>query len=92
MPSFQPDIRSQQLNRFAKFLGDDRADKTRRQYGKPLKAIIILGSGVLTASDSSSKAAEGRRDAEDANAAFEQPAEEGGTPLELVAGTLGVRK
>jgi hypothetical protein len=47
VPSFQPDIRSQQLNRFAKFLGDDRADNVRRQYGKPLKAIIILDSGVL---------------------------------------------
>ncbi|KAF6264781.1 cyclophilin-like domain-containing protein [Scenedesmus sp. NREL 46B-D3] len=47
LPSFQPDIRSQQLNRFAKFLGDDRADNVRRQYGKPLKAIIILDSGVL---------------------------------------------
>eukprot|EP00775_Hariotina_reticulata_P012915 gene12915-13042_t len=47
VPSFQPDIRSQQLNRFAKFLGDERADNVRRQYGKPLKAIIILDSGVI---------------------------------------------
>jgi hypothetical protein len=47
VPSFQPDIRSQQLNRFAKFLGDERADNVRRQYGKPLKAIIILESGVV---------------------------------------------
>jgi hypothetical protein len=47
VPSFQPDIRSQQLNRFAKFIGDDRADKVRRQYGRPLQAIIILDSGVL---------------------------------------------
>ncbi len=29
VPSFQPDIRSQQLNSFAKFIGDDRADKVR---------------------------------------------------------------
>jgi hypothetical protein len=27
VPSFQPDPRSQQLNAFAKFIGDDRADK-----------------------------------------------------------------
>ncbi|WIA16894.1 hypothetical protein OEZ86_014082 [Tetradesmus obliquus] len=47
VPSFQPDIRSQQLNRFAAFIGDDRANNVRRQYGKPLKAIIILDSGVL---------------------------------------------
>lgn len=29
VPSFQPDARSQQLNAFAKFIGDDRADKVR---------------------------------------------------------------
>lgn len=47
VPSFQPDIRSQQLNRFAAFIGDERADNVRRQYGKPLRAIIITDSGVL---------------------------------------------
>jgi peptidyl-prolyl cis-trans isomerase B (cyclophilin B) len=31
VPSFQPDIRSQQLNRFAAFLGDERADSVRRR-------------------------------------------------------------
>jgi hypothetical protein len=45
--SFQPDIRSQQLNRFAAFIGDERADNVRRQYGRPLRAIIISDSGVL---------------------------------------------
>jgi len=49
VPSFQPDIRSQQLNRFAAFIGDERADNVRRQYGKPLRAIIIADSGVLPA-------------------------------------------
>lgn len=49
VPSFQPDIRSQQLNRFAAFIGDERADNVRRQYGKPLRAIIISDSGVLPA-------------------------------------------
>lgn len=47
VPSFKPDIRSQQLNRFAAFIGDERADNVRRQYGKPLRAIIITDSGVL---------------------------------------------
>eukprot|EP00879_Flechtneria_rotunda_P020250 GHRR01021297.1.p1 GENE.GHRR01021297.1~~GHRR01021297.1.p1 ORF type:complete len:343 (+),score=85.95 GHRR01021297.1:223-1251(+) len=56
VPSFQPDIRSQQLNRFAKFLGDERADNVRRQYGKPLKAVIILDSGVLAGSQTATAA------------------------------------
>ncbi|KAI8475866.1 MAG: cyclophilin-like domain-containing protein [Monoraphidium minutum] len=47
VPSFQPDARSQQLNAFAKFIGDDRADKVRRRYGRPLRAIVITSSGVV---------------------------------------------
>lgn len=65
MPSFQPDIRSQQLNRFAAFIGDERADNVRRQYGKPLKAIVILDSGVVgqPSSSASSSAAAAAADA-----------------------------
>jgi peptidyl-prolyl cis-trans isomerase B (cyclophilin B) len=29
--------------------GDDRANNVRRKYGRPLKAVVILGSGVLPA-------------------------------------------
>ena len=47
VPSFQPDARSRQLNRFAAFIGDDRADKVARRYGRPLKAVIITRAGVL---------------------------------------------
>ena len=47
VPSFQPDARSQQLNAFAKFIGDDRADKVRRRYGRPLKAVVITAAGVV---------------------------------------------
>jgi hypothetical protein len=47
VPSFQPDARSQQLNTFAKWIGDDRADKVRRRYGRPLKAVVVTGSGVV---------------------------------------------
>ncbi|GBF91011.1 peptidyl-prolyl cis-trans isomerase, chloroplastic [Raphidocelis subcapitata] len=47
VPSFQPDARSQQLNAFAKFIGDDRADKVRRRYGRPLKAIVVTSAGVV---------------------------------------------
>lgn len=59
VPSFQPDARSQQLNRFAKMIGDERADNVRRQYGKPLRAIIISKAGVLAAGDAAAAAAAG---------------------------------
>jgi hypothetical protein len=29
------------------FIGDERADKVRRQYGRPLKAVVITEAGVL---------------------------------------------
>jgi peptidyl-prolyl cis-trans isomerase B (cyclophilin B) len=28
-------------------IGDERAGTVRRKYGRPLKAVIILGSGEL---------------------------------------------
>lgn len=28
-------------------IGDDRAEKTRRKYGKPLKAVIVLAAGEV---------------------------------------------
>lgn len=59
MPSFQPDIRSQQLNRFAAFIGDERADSVRRQYGRPLKAVIVLDSGVLSSAADAAAAQQG---------------------------------
>jgi hypothetical protein len=46
VPSFQPDIRSQQLNRFAAFLGDERADKVARRWERVPDGIGWLGGRV----------------------------------------------
>ncbi|PNH10628.1 hypothetical protein TSOC_002610 [Tetrabaena socialis] len=35
------------FNSLASAIGDDRAANVRRKYGKPLKAVVILGSEVL---------------------------------------------
>lgn len=35
------------FNSLASAIGDDRAATVRRKYGKPLKAVVILGSEVL---------------------------------------------
>eukprot|EP00877_Chromochloris_zofingiensis_P002669 jgi/Chrzof1/12402/Cz06g33060.t1_CYP28 len=53
VPSFQPNARSRQLNRFAAFIGDERADNVARKYGRPLKAVVITGAGVLEGGNSS---------------------------------------
>jgi len=47
VPTFKPSQNSQQMNTFAQSIGDDRAATVRRKYGKPLKAVIITGAGVL---------------------------------------------
>jgi peptidyl-prolyl cis-trans isomerase B (cyclophilin B) len=45
--TFEPDARGRQLNRFAAFIGDDRADKVARRYGRPLRAVVVLKAEVL---------------------------------------------
>jgi peptidyl-prolyl cis-trans isomerase B (cyclophilin B) len=47
VPTFEPDARQRQLNRFAAFIGDDRADKVARRYGRPLRAVVVLKAEVL---------------------------------------------
>ena len=47
VPTFLPMGNLKAYNDFAKFIGDDRAAKTSAKWGKPLKAVVILGSGVL---------------------------------------------
>jgi peptidyl-prolyl cis-trans isomerase B (cyclophilin B) len=49
VPTFQPSERANAMNRLAAAIGDDRANAVRRKYGKPLKAVVILGSGVMPA-------------------------------------------
>jgi peptidyl-prolyl cis-trans isomerase B (cyclophilin B) len=47
VPTFEPDARQRQLNRFAAFIGDDRADNVARRYGRPLRAVVVLKAEVL---------------------------------------------
>jgi peptidyl-prolyl cis-trans isomerase B (cyclophilin B) len=34
-------------NALAKFLGDDRADKAKSRWGKPLVAVLIMDAGFV---------------------------------------------
>ena len=47
VPTFRANGRTSALNVLAGQLGDDRAAGVRRKYGRPFKAIVILGTGVL---------------------------------------------
>ena len=48
VPTFSPNEGARQMNAVASFLGDERAAKTRAKWGKPLKAVVITGAGVLS--------------------------------------------
>ena len=48
VPTFRANGRTSALNVLAGQLGDDRAAGVRRKYGRPFKAIVILGTGVLS--------------------------------------------
>jgi len=47
VPTFRANERTNALNMLAQKLGDDRAAGVRRKYGRPLKAVVILGAGEL---------------------------------------------
>lgn len=47
VPTFLPKGNLKAYNEFASFIGDERAGKARAKWGKPLKAVVITGSGVL---------------------------------------------
>lgn len=47
VPTFSPNESARQMNAVASFIGDGRAAKVRAQWGRPLKAIVITGAGVL---------------------------------------------
>lgn len=46
-PTIKPSSQLQAYNSLAQAFGDDRAERARRLWGKPLKAVVILGSGVV---------------------------------------------
>jgi peptidyl-prolyl cis-trans isomerase B (cyclophilin B) len=47
VPTFSPNEKARQMNAVASFLGDERAAKARAKWGRPLKAVVITGGGVL---------------------------------------------
>jgi len=47
VPTFSPSQNMLNYNKFAMLLGDDRAEKVRKTWGRPLKAVVITGSGLL---------------------------------------------
>ena len=47
VPTFKAGGRQEALNVLAGQLGDGRAAGVRRKYGRPLKAVVILGTGEL---------------------------------------------
>ncbi|KAL0020452.1 hypothetical protein WJX77_005028 [Trebouxia sp. C0004] len=47
VPTFRPfNERVSSFNKLASFLKDERADRVRAKWGKPLKAIVIMGAGM----------------------------------------------
>ena len=40
-------IRLQALNKLGSMLGDERAGKTRKKWGRPLLPVLITDTGVL---------------------------------------------
>lgn len=47
VPTFQPNDSLVAYNQFAEFIGDERATKARAKWGKPLKAVLIVNSGII---------------------------------------------
>ena len=47
VPTFYPADTLRAYNDFARVLGDDRANKTRAKWGRPLKAVVFVEGGVL---------------------------------------------
>jgi len=48
VPTFSATGNMKAYNDFASFIGDERAATTRLKWGKPLKAVVITESGVLS--------------------------------------------
>ncbi len=48
VPTFKPSERIRFYNSVAKFLGDGRAERVQRQWGKPLQAVLITDSGIMS--------------------------------------------
>ena len=38
----------QAFNKLGSFFGDERAEKTRKKWGKPLRPVLITDTGILS--------------------------------------------
>jgi len=47
VPSFNPAARLKAFNMLGDALGDERASSSKKNWGMPLKAVVILGAGVV---------------------------------------------
>lgn len=47
VPTFTPNDNARAFNQFAKFIGDERAEKTARKWGRPLQAVVVTNCGLL---------------------------------------------
>ncbi|GMH36750.1 hypothetical protein BSKO_04623 [Bryopsis sp. KO-2023] len=47
IPTYTPSEKLKAFNTFASSFGDERAARARASWGRPLKAVVILDSGVL---------------------------------------------
>ena len=46
VPTFNPGEKVKAFNALGKLARDDRAEKTRRKWGSPLKAVVVLRAEV----------------------------------------------
>ena len=48
VPVFNPSEKVKALNAFAGAVGDERALRARQSWGRPLRAVVITGAGVIS--------------------------------------------
>eukprot|EP01023_Acetabularia_acetabulum_P041356 TRINITY_DN4029_c0_g2_i1.p1 TRINITY_DN4029_c0_g2~~TRINITY_DN4029_c0_g2_i1.p1 ORF type:complete len:274 (-),score=28.40 TRINITY_DN4029_c0_g2_i1:166-987(-) len=47
VPTYAPPQRVKAMNQLASFIGDDRAQRAKRTWSKPQKAIVITNTGIM---------------------------------------------
>ena len=59
VPIFAPNSNITAFNMLASTFGDERAARARKSWGKPLKAVVITGSGIIAPPAAAGEAAAG---------------------------------
>ena len=68
VPIFAPNSNITAFNMLASTFGDERAARARKSWGKPLKAVVITGSGIIAPPAAAGEAAAGEAAAGEAAA------------------------